>query len=157
MAGTWTWFNSAKKKLGEAAFNFTGAGDYLLTLHVSSGATVLSNGHDFSTLASLSTVTGQLASANGYVKGGKTLSSNAWFASGEGYGFCANGVCWSANGGGFAALKYAVIHLSTAAKSGTLVCFATLSSDGTLISVADGSAIKINGGAASNAKIFSLA
>lgn len=157
MPGTWEFFTRSKQKLGLAEFNFATAGAYLLTLHVSSTATILSDGHDFSTLASLSTVTGQLASANGYVRGGKTLSSNAWFASGSGYGFCANGVCWSANGGGFAALKYAVIHLSTAAKSGKPVCFATLSADGTLISVADGSAIKINGGEASNAKIFSLA
>lgn len=157
MAGTWDFFNAAKGRLGKAEFNFSTAGAYLLTLHISSGATDLSSGHDFSTMASLSSVTNRLASAFGYGRSGRTLSSNAWFASGSGYGFCANGVCWSANGGGFAALKWAVIRLSTAAKSGKPILFATLSSTGALISVAAGSAIKINGGTGSNAKIFSLA
>lgn len=156
MAGTWYIFKNAKQKLGLAEFNFSGAGDYLATLHLS-GATEVSVGTDITTVASLSALHAQLASANNYVRGGQTLSSNAWAASGNNYVFSAAGVCWSANGGGFAALKYVAIHLSTAAKSGKLLAFATLSSDGTKISVADGSALKINGGQASSAKIFNLA
>lgn len=155
MAGTWTFFATAKKALGEANFDFTGAGDYLLTFHLS-GGTEVSAGTDITTVASFSALHAQLASANNYVRGGKTLSSNAWAASGNNYVFSAAGVCWSANGGPFAALKYALIHLSTAAKSGRILCYCTLSSDGTKISVADGSAIKINGGTASSAKIFNL-
>lgn len=158
MAGTWEFFTAAKGRIGLAEFNFSTVGAYKLSFHVSTGATVLSDGHDFSTMASLSTVTGRHASTNNLSRAGFTLSSNAWFASGSGWGFCANGVCVSANGAGFSALKYVVMRLSaTDASSGVPILFATLSSTGALISVADGSAIKINGGTGSTAKIFSLA
>ncbi len=157
MPGTWAFFNRAKQNLGIGGFNFSTAGAWKLGLHISSGATVLSNGHDFSTVVSISTVTGRLAQANGYGRSGRTLSSNAWFASSEGYGFCSNGVCWSANGGNFADLKYAIIWQSAGAfGSGFPALFATLTTTG-LITVTDGSALKINGGTGSNAKIFSLA
>jgi hypothetical protein len=155
MAGTWTVFTSAKKRLGLAEFNLSTVGAYLTTLHLS-GSTLLSEGTDVSTLASVSALQAQLASAFNYVRGGQTLSSNEWSASGNVLKFSAAGLCWSANGGGFAALKTAVIHLSTAAKSGTPLAYMTLSSDGTKISVADGSALKINGGRASGAKLLTL-
>lgn len=155
MPGTWTWFNTAKQKLGTGSFDFTQAGDYLLTLHISSNAAAISNDHSVTTLGSVDALQSQLATNFNYVQGGKTLSSNAWYKSADAYAFCSNGVCWSANGGSFANLRYAVIRLSaTAANSGIPIMFATLSTS--LITVADGSAIKINGGEATSTKIFAL-
>lgn len=154
MPGTWEFFIRAKQRLGQAAFNFDTAGAYKLTFHTSSIA--LSDGHDFSTIASLSTAAPRL-SANNLSRAGYTLSSNAWFASGSGYAFCCNGVCVSANGGAFNNLKYAVIRLSaTNASAGEPILFAQLTTTGD-VTVSDGSAIKINGGPGQSSKIFSLA
>lgn len=151
---TWTFFKSAKKKLLRAGFNFSG-NSFLVSLHVS--GTPLSAGHDLTTLASVSAVAAQLASVNGYVKGGKTASGTAVTYSGNNAVFSRKGVCWSAvtgNLGSTASLKYAVLRLSTAAKSGFPICFATLSTAG--FAVAATNALKINGGGGSSAKYFAL-
>ena len=155
MAGTWKVMVSAKNRLGLAEFNFSTDAAYRVSLHLS-GVTELSGGTDVSTLASVSALQAQLASAFGYGRTGQIISNNTWDASTSIMKFSGGGLCWSANGGGFAALKTAVMRLSTAAKSGTPVAYMTLSADGTKISVADGSALKINGGRGAAAKIFTL-
>jgi len=151
---TWTFFKSGKEKIATAAINFS-ANAFLISLHQS--GTPLSAGHDLTTLASVSAVAAQLASARGYVLGGKTASGTGVAYSGNNVVFSRAGVCWSANGGNLgtaASLKYAVLRLSTAAKSGIPICFATLSTAG--FAVASGSALKINGGQAATAKYFAI-
>lgn len=147
MPGTWTFFQNAKGSLGKAVFNFSTAGAFKVTFHTST--TALSATSNVSTMAQLSTLAPRHVSTNNLSLAGFTLSSNAWVTSGSGYKFCANGVCVSANGGAFNNLKYIVMRLSAGdASSGRPIAYAQLTTSGA-ITIAAGSAIKINGGSTS--------
>jgi len=153
-ASAWTWFGRGKAKLLDANIDF-GATALLITLHTS--GTPFSAGHDFSTLASASAVNAQLASSNGYDKGGQTASSHTIALSGNNAVVSAAGVSWSANGGtlGGALVRFAVARMAASANAdGIPFMFSALST--AEFTVADTNALKLNGGRASSAKLFNL-
>lgn len=151
--GTWNVLLRAKQKMLLGTLTFSGE---LFRMGLWRAGANLSNVLDVSTVAS---ITSQLASARGYGTTGKQISNTAVTVSGTtAWGFTGDGTCWSANGGvlgsGGASIQYAVIWRSGGAKTGMPVCYATLST--AFFTVAAGSALKINGGTASGARIFTL-
>lgn len=154
-AGTWTFFKRGKRYAGRAAINFS-ANAFRISLHQSAAAPI-SAGTSADTLLTISGICAQLASANGYSRGGRLAAGTGFTLSNNNAVFSRAGVCWSANGGNLGntvVLRYAVMRLSTAAKSGIPFMFVCLSANG--FAVADTNALKINGGTGSTAKYFNL-
>jgi hypothetical protein len=106
MAATaWTLYNNAKGKLGNATINLA-SNVFYAQLHTSA------SNASTTAMSLIGSVTGQVANANGYTTGGKTLSATGWTASGDAYKFDGSDVWWSANGGNISAIKYAVVRNS---------------------------------------------
>lgn len=146
-AGPWTFFKRSKYKLLSSGINFSGGS---FRAHLFTSAAALGASNDVSTLGS---ITGQLAATRGYATSGAAVASPNLYFSVNNVLFSAAGVCWSAAGGNLGSttvIRYVVLALS----AGLPIAFAQLSSAG--FAVPSGSALKINGGTASAAKIFEL-
>ena len=97
-----------------------------------------SNASD-ATLSSYGSLTNEVASANGYTQGGKTLSATTWStgASASELRFDGTAVIWTASGGSIASIMYAVIKES----GGQLVAWSKISSS--VFAVTDGNTLTI--------------
>jgi len=118
MAATaWSIYNLAKKYLGNGTIQL-GVNVFKVQLHQSA-----SNASTF-TLSTAASVTSEVANGNGYVTGGKSLTSITWTtgASAKQYAFDSADPIWTATGGTIPNIKFAVIKNS----AGKLVCWSRL-------------------------------
>jgi hypothetical protein len=108
-AGAWTFYNLAKKYIGNGVINL-GSGAFRMQLHTSA-----SNANT-ATLSTIGSVDNQVTEANGYSSSGKALANRAWTVgqSAGQYKFDADDSFWSANGGAISNIKFAVIWVSGA-------------------------------------------
>lgn len=130
MAATaWSFFNKAKKLIGDATIDLAEAtGEtYRLSLHTSAA---------FSTSASVrphtifSSVGGEIAAQGGYTAGGRVLTNVAWTLQGDpgSVMWDADDLVFTASAANLSNIKFAVIHYSVnAATSGYPICWSRLS------------------------------
>lgn len=121
MAATaWTLYDKAKKKIGNGTIKL-GVDIFTMQLHTSA------SNASTSTLSLASSVTGQVTNGNGYVTGGKSLTSVVWTvgASASQYKFDAADPIWTATGGTIANIKFAVIR-NSAGGSAHALCWSRL-------------------------------
>lgn len=127
-AGSWIIFDKFKRYMADGTLDLDGAGHILrVTLHTS--AANLSAGSQ-SALSVFNSVTGEVASANGYSTSGQSMSNTTWQAGASGgqLEFDGGAVFWSANGGPISAVKFAVLWFSAAASANRkLLAYSTLS------------------------------
>lgn len=125
MAATaWTFYNDAKKKIGNGTIALD-AGIWKMQLHTSA------SNASTATLSIASEVNNELAVAGGYAAGGRTLSGVAWTTAGDpsSVKWDANDLVFTASGANLSNVKFAVIHNSVGAvTSGHLLCWSRLSS-----------------------------
>jgi len=122
-AQAWTFYNEAKKKIGNNVIQLD-AGIWRLEL-------LLSNSNaSTATLSVESELTNEIAVAGGYVAGGRTLGNVAWTISGNpaSVKWDASDLVFTASGANLSGIKFAVIRNSVAAASGHLLCWSRLSS-----------------------------
>lgn len=139
-AGAWTIYNSFKEYMADNTIDLDGT---TFDLHlVASGGTVADV-----TLSALTSITGQLASANGYSQSGKALTAVTWAtgASASEYRFDSTATVWTATGGSLSDIRYAVLVARTGASgkdaTNKLVCYSQLTTAG--FSVTDGNTLTI--------------
>jgi hypothetical protein len=119
--GAWTFYNEFKKYLGNGDAQMDAQFRISLYTSASNAGTA--------TLSTISEVTNELASGNGYSTSGKALTET-WGtgASASEFRFDSTAVIWTASGGNIANIKYAVIWQSGAsAGARKLVCYSQLS------------------------------
>lgn len=148
MAATaWTFYNDAKKKIGNGTIALD-AGIPKLSLHTSA------SNASTRTLSTLGSVTSEIAVAGGYVAGGRTLAGVAWTLQGDpgSVKWDATDLVFTASGANLSNCKFAVIHFSNGAvTSGHLLCWSRLSTN--QFSVTSGNTLTIQFAAAG---IFTL-
>lgn len=140
-AGPYTFYNLAKRHLGDATINLgSGTFDVHLFQSTSNFATL--------TLSTLGSLTNQVLSANNYTLAGKPLAGVTW-AAGASAGqsrFNGNALTFSAVGGTIANIKAAVIvkrtGLSAKDPANKLLCFTQLTT--LQFSLTTGNTITIN-------------
>jgi hypothetical protein len=123
MAATaWTFYNEAKKKIGNATIQLD-AGIFRMQLHASASDA------STATLSVASEPTSEIATAGGYAAGGKTIAGVVWTIAGDPASVMwdATDLVFTASGANLSIIKYAVIHSSAAASSGHLLCWSRLS------------------------------
>ena len=125
MAATaWAFFNQAKKKLG---LNTGGirldAGIFKLSLHTSASKSASLD----ATLSTFGSIGGEIAAAGGYAAGGRNLASVVWTINGASVKWDTADLVFTASGANLSNIKFAVIHYSTAAASGPVLCWSRLS------------------------------
>lgn len=154
-AGTWSIFPRAKFKLGGTKISFSGdTFNIALFLGTASISGDLINAKagtsDFSVIGSLPN---ELAEANGYSSSGKAVTDSWTLSTADGVyaNTDTSGVFWSANGGNFANVQYAVLIRGNATSGGQLVAYVTLST--AAFTVNDGSRLSINVGGADIIKL----
>jgi hypothetical protein len=121
--GAWTFYNKFKRNLGQAFPVNLGSGNFRMQLHTSASNAATT------TLSIISSVTNEVAEANGY-SSGKALASKTWTAGASAgqYRFNAAALVWTGTGGTISNIKFAVIWASGAsAIARKLVCFSQLS------------------------------
>lgn len=154
MAATaWAFFNAAKKKLGLSNNGIRlDGGIPKLSLHTS--ASELNTSASARVLSIFSSVTGEIATAGGYVAGGRTLAGVQWTTAGDpaSVKWDATDLIFTASGANLSNIKFAVIHFSVGAvTSGDLLCWSRLSTS--QFSVSSGNTLTIQFAAAG---IFTL-
>jgi len=124
MAATaWTFYNEAKKKIGNATIQLD-AGIFKMQLHASA------SNASTATLSIASEITSEIAVAGGYAAGGRTLAGVAWTIAGDpaSVKWDATDLVFTASGANLSIVKFAVIHNSVGAvTSGHLLCWSRLS------------------------------
>ncbi len=124
MAATaWTFYNEAKKKIGNGTIQLD-TGIWKMQLHTSASDA------STATLSVASEPTGEIAVAGGYAAGGKTIAGVAWTIAGDPASVMwdATDLVFTASGANLSIVKYAVIHNSVSAvTSGHLLCWSRLS------------------------------
>jgi len=124
MAATaWTFYNQAKKKIGNGTIQLD-AGIWKMQLHTSA------SNASTATLSITSQVSAELIVAGGYADGGKTIAGVAWTIAGDpaSVKWDATDLVFTANGANLSNVKFAVIHNSVGAvTSGDLLCWSRLS------------------------------
>lgn len=116
-AGKWKLYNTAKKYLADGTFDLDSHTFKVALFTSSSNCDTLTN-------SQLSTLTNQVAGANGYTTGGQTLTSVTWTQSGGTVTFDSADPVWTASGGSITA-RFAVIYDDTAAND-ELLCVCLL-------------------------------
>ncbi len=122
-AGAFTFYNFAKKYIGDATIDLD-TNTFAMSLHTSA-----TNCADI-TLTAFGELNNEVASANGYSSSGKNLASLTWTvgASAKEYRWDAADLIWTASGGNIANVKFAVIRkVGASALDSFLVCFSQLS------------------------------
>jgi hypothetical protein len=126
MAATaWTFYNEAKKKIGNNTIPLD-AGIFKMQLHTSASDA------STATLSIASEPTNEIAVAGGYAAGGKTLAGVAWTIAGDpsSVKFDATDLVFTASGANLSIVKFAVIHNSVGSvTSGHLLCWSRLSTN----------------------------
>lgn len=147
-AQAWKIYNLAKKKIGNSTLNLAST-VYRMTLHTSaSNAATL-------TLGVYGSLTGEVASGNGYSTSGKALTGEVWTvgASAKQYKFDVDDITWTGTGGAINNIKFAVIWLSGASANGRhLLAVASLTSNQFNLSSGNTLTLQIN-----SAGVFTLA
>lgn len=107
--GAFTFYNKAKKKIGNGSINL-GSGNFRMTLHTSASNAATA------TLSTKASVDNEVSEANGYSSSGKALANRVWTvgASAGQYKFDGDDVSWSANGGTISNIKHLVFWCSGA-------------------------------------------
>lgn len=121
MAATaFEFFHQFKYKLGTGAIDLSGVGDSFSLVLCSSASNVAA------TLSTYGSLTGELATDNGYTAGGRALTVNfSAKATASVFSFTFNTVVWTAPAGSaLTNVKFAVIRTNT---SSLLVCWSQLS------------------------------
>lgn len=126
MAATaWTFYNEAKKKLGQATGGIRlDSGIFKMSLHTSASDA------STATQSILSEVSGEIAVAGGYAAGGRTIAGVAWTVAGDpsSVKWDATDLVFTASGANLSNVKFAVIHYSVGSvTSGPLLCWSRLS------------------------------
>jgi len=121
----WKFYNKFKQYMADGTINL-GSDTFNLGLFTSASNAATD------TLSTRSQVTGEVASANGYVLGGKALTGVTWAtgASAKEMRFDATAAIWSASGGSISAAKFGVVYSVTSGASAglqKLVCRSQLS------------------------------
>lgn len=123
--GAWTFYPTGKKYIGSADIDLNGA-----TFHMSLFTSASNAATQDGTLTAIGSLSNEVAAANGYAAGGKTITGVTWTisssASGK-YRFNSSAVYWSANAGTIQNIKFAVIWAGASAAVGKLLCKSTLS------------------------------
>jgi len=108
-ASAWAFYNMFKEYMGDGTIDLdTSVFKMALYTSASNAATV--------TNSTRTQLTNEVASANGYALGGKSVTAITW-AAGASAGerrFDATANIWSASGGSISAVKYAVVYQSGA-------------------------------------------
>ncbi len=124
MAATaWTFYNEAKKKIGNNVIPLD-AGIFKMQLHTSASDA------STATLSIASEPTGEIVVAGGYAAGGRTLASVVWSVAGDpsSVKWDAADLVFTASGANLSNVKFAVIHNSVGSvTSGHLLCWSRLS------------------------------
>ena len=124
MAATaWTFYNEAKKKIGNATIQLD-AGIFKMQLHTSASDA------STATLSVASEPTGELGALGGYALGGRTLAGVAWTIAGDpaSVKWDATDLVFTASGANLSNVKFAVVHNSVGSvTSGHLLCWSRLS------------------------------
>lgn len=117
-AGAWTFYNEAKKYLMTGDIDLD-TDVFYMSLHTSASNAATA------TLSTYASINNQVANANGYTTGGKTVSATTWAAgaSASEFRFDSTAVVWTASGGSIANVRYAVIRES----GGKALCYSALS------------------------------
>jgi len=137
-ASAWGFFNQFKRYMAD--------GEMDLDLDVFKMALFTSAADaDTRTQSIWSELSSEVAAANNYALGGKTLTNVTW-STGASAGvmrFDSDNVIWTASGGNISAIRYAVIHNNSGASIGAnkLVCSSRLTA--TAFSVSDGNTLTI--------------
>lgn len=135
----WAFYDQFKRFMGDNTIDMDGA---TFDLHLFRGSSNAST----KTLSTLSQLTSQVTSANGYSQSGKamTVTWSTGVSTGE-MRFDATSVVWSASGGSISAIQFAVIVARTGAsgKDGTnkIVAWSKLSTG--VFSISDGNTLTI--------------
>ena len=127
-ASAWIFYTVAKRHLMDGGFDLDGD-VFRLGLYVSAaGTTATGNITSVSNFTLKSSITGEVANANGYLTHGKTLSATTWTvgASADEYRFDATAVIWTAAGGTISGIRYGLIFRSASAGGGIILCYAAL-------------------------------
>lgn len=103
MTASVTFFNTARKFLGDSTFGNVAADTWKVTLHNSTFAP------SATTMSVYADVTNELSTANGYTNGGLALASVAWTQTAASVAFSAANTVWTASGGSIVA-RFAVIR-----------------------------------------------
>ncbi len=143
--GAWVTYDRFHEYMGDGTIDMDAANEF--NIHLFDSGSNAATG----TLSTLSQISGELTSANGYTLSGKVIASHTW-ASGASAGETRldspAGVVWTASGGNLGNVtdvKYAVIVANVgSAKDGTnkIVAVSTLSTSGFV--VATGNTLTIN-------------
>jgi hypothetical protein len=139
-AGAFTFYNKAKKKIGNGSINLAA------TVFRMSLVTSASN-FATATLSTFASLTSEIADGNGYSTSGKALTSEVWTvgASAGSYKWDAADPVWTASGGTIANIKAAVIWLSAASAGGRhLVCYSQLSTSQFTLSTGNTMTVTLN-------------
>lgn len=133
-AQAWKIYNKAKHKIGNGTLSLS-ATTWRIALFQSA-----SDYQDLTT-SLLTSISGEVASANNYVQSGRSLSGEVWTvgASAKQYKFDANDIIFTASGGNIANIKAAVIFASGATPH--VLCFASLTSN--QFTLSDGNTLTI--------------
>lgn len=148
MAATaWTFYNQAKKKIGDSTIDLSaGIPKMVLAQAASNAATT--------TLTIISSLTNPITPQGGYALGGRTLQGVAWTVAGDPSSakWDATDLVFTADGANLSNVKFAVIQFSAGSTaSGHLLCWSQLS--GQEFSVTTGNTLTIQFAAAG---IFTL-
>ena len=149
-AGTWTFFRTAKEKLGQGKLDFD-TRVLRVGLFTSAASASLSAGLSVTTFPSIAN---EISEANGYSSSGKSISLGDFTLSTNDMTYSGCGVFWSANGGNLgntAIIKYAVMAASQSSGTLTPLAFVTLSTAS--FAVGAGSRLTINSGGSTYFKI----
>ncbi len=139
-AGAFTFYNKAKKKIGNGSISLAA------TVFRMSLVTSASN-FATATLSTFASLTNEIADGNGYSTSGKALTGEVWTvgASAASYKWDAADPIWTASGGNIANIKAAVIWLSAASAGGRhLVAYSQLSTSQFTLSTGNTMTITLN-------------
>jgi hypothetical protein len=116
-ASAWALYDKAKKSLGDGTIDLdTHAFKAVLCSSASNAATL--------TIEDYTSLTNELATANGYTNGGTALTSVTWSESSGTVTFDSADITWTASGGSITA-RYCVIYDDTASPK-KLLCYTLL-------------------------------
>jgi len=128
--GTWKIYAAAKRRIGNGGIKL-GTGVFKMSLHKSAASTIINK---LSTVVGFVSVANEISARGGYLAGGRNLvpATGQWTTgtSTKQMKFTQTtlGLVYTASGSTLGSIKFALIHYSTAAASGYVLCFASLSS-----------------------------
>jgi len=129
-AQPWKLYASAKKKIGAGTITL-GTGVFKMSLHRNSASTTITS---LSTITIFSSVGSEISARGGYIAGGRNLvpAAGQWTVgqSAREYKFTysTTGLIFTAFGSDLNSIRYALIHFSTGAAEGPVLCYCSLSS-----------------------------